>query len=86
MPSRLPILLVKLFHAAISAEVGGEDISVEFDRDVTHNDLNSPVAYIFELKQENLCCYYVPGFLFGEILRGQQDVPRGETSHAKVPT
>ena len=40
------------FHAAIIAKVGGEDISIELDRDVAHGNSNSPEAFVFRLKPE----------------------------------
>ena len=42
------------FHVAIIAKIGGKDISIELDRDVAHSDSNSPVAFVFQLKPENL--------------------------------
>ena len=60
MQSELPILLENFFHAAIIAKVESENISIELDRDVAHGDPNSPVAFVFGLKQEKPYCYCAP--------------------------
>ena len=40
------------FPITIIAKEGGEDISIELDRDVAYGDTNSPVAFVFRLKPE----------------------------------